>query len=69
VAHKIARDAKTGEFVPMSVAARRPATTTVEFVGSGTGNSRKINRSADSGRFVSDAAAKRNPGGTIKQRV
>ncbi|NWL33577.1 ABC transporter ATP-binding protein [Paenarthrobacter nitroguajacolicus] len=53
----------------MAVAARRPSTTTVEFVGSGTNNSRTVNRSADSGRFVTAAAAKRNPGGTIKQKV
>ncbi|MGP0223047.1 ABC transporter ATP-binding protein [Paenarthrobacter sp. NCHU4564] len=69
MAQKIARDAKSGEFVSMSVASRRPATTTVEFVGSGTSKSRTVNRSADTGRFVTGAAAKRNPGGTIKQRV
>ncbi|WP_243836797.1 ABC transporter ATP-binding protein [Paenarthrobacter nitroguajacolicus] len=69
MAQKIARDAKSGEFVRMAVAARRPSTTTVEFVGSGTNNSRTVNRSADSGRFVTAAAAKRNPGGTIKQKV
>jgi hypothetical protein len=69
VPQKIARDAKTGEFVPMTTAQRRPSTTTVEFVGSGTSNSRLVNRSADTGQFVTDTAAKRRPAQTIRQWV
>lgn len=32
--HKIGRDAKTGEFIPVKEAERRPATTVVETVKS-----------------------------------
>lgn len=32
---KIGRDAKTGLFIPVSVAIRRPATTTVETIKKG----------------------------------
>jgi hypothetical protein len=30
--HKIGRDAKTGEFIPVKEAQRRPSTTTVETI-------------------------------------
>ena len=30
--HKVGRDAKTGEFIPVKEAERRPSTTTVETV-------------------------------------
>src|SRR6476661_5350255 len=64
VPQKISRDARTGEFVSPATARRRPASTTTEFVGAGTSNTRVVNRSAGTGQFITDTAAKRNPGGT-----
>lgn len=63
------RSAGSGRFVSKAAAARWPAKTTTERVGSGTGNGRSVNRSASSGRFVTKATARRNPGGTITQQV
>lgn len=65
----VSRNAGNGQFVSKATAARRPSTTTIERVGSGTGNNRTVNRSASTGKFVTEGTAKRNPGGTIQQQV
>lgn len=69
MARSVNRSAGTGRFVSDAAAARRPAKTTTERVGAGTGNTRSVSRSASTGRFVRASTAKRNPSGTIQQRV
>ena len=69
MAKSVNRSASSGRFVSRATAARWPAKTTTERVGSGTSNSRSVYRSASSGRFVTPNTAKRNPGGTIEQQV
>ncbi|RUQ08956.1 ABC transporter ATP-binding protein [Curtobacterium sp. HSID17257] len=69
MAHKVNRDAGTGQFVSPSVAVRRPTTTTTERVGAGTSNDRPVYRSAATGEFVTAAFADRNPTRTIRQMV
>ena len=63
------RSAGSGRFVSNAAAARWPAKTTTERVGSGTSNARSVNRSASTGKFVTGRAAGNNPDGTITQRV
>lgn len=63
------RSASSGRFVSNATAARWPAKTTTERVGSGTSNARTVNRSASTGQFVTPKQANANPGGTISQRV
>lgn len=38
---KIGRDAKTGQFIPVSEAIKRPATTIVETIKGGKGSKKK----------------------------
>ena len=63
------RSASSGRFVSNATAARWPAKTVTEQVGSGTSNNQSVHRSAATGQFVSGSAARRDPDGTIRQRV
>jgi hypothetical protein len=66
------RDAKTGEFVPVSEARARPATTMIERVpkpGQGSASSTPIGRDAGSGQFIPVRVAERRSSTATVERV
>ncbi|PRA13756.1 ABC transporter ATP-binding protein [Arthrobacter sp. MYb211] len=69
MAQRVNRSSKSGKFVSKAAAARWPAKTTTERVGSGTKNENTVARSSSTGRFVPKVELKTNPSGTIAQKV
>jgi hypothetical protein len=70
--HKIGRDARTGEFIPVKEAKRRPSTTVVETIKRTTPrspevkfSSHKIGRDSRTGAFVTLKEAQRRPSTTV----
>ncbi|MDR3615546.1 MAG: hypothetical protein P4L53_18445 [Candidatus Obscuribacterales bacterium] len=67
---KIGRDAKTGEFITVAEANRRPATTIVQTIKhTPTAPTTKIGRDAKTGEFITVAEAKRRPATTVVQTI
>jgi hypothetical protein len=65
---RIGRDARTGEFIPVREAIRRPATTTIETVRPGGGGAGRIGRDARTGEFIPVRDALRRPATTTIER-
>jgi|GEM_PF-1911066 hypothetical protein len=67
---RIGRDAKTGEFITVAEANRRPATSIVETVRQTSPKSTtERGRDARTGEFISVAEAKRRPSTTVVQNI
>jgi hypothetical protein len=67
---KIGRDAKTGEFISVAEANRRPATSIVETVRQTTPKTTtERGRDARTGEFISVSEAKRRPATTVVQNI
>lgn len=67
---KIGRDAKTGEFISVTEANRRPATSIVETVRQTTPKTTtERGRDARTGEFISVSEAKRRPSTTVVQNI
>lgn len=74
--HKIGRDARTGEFIPVKEARRRPNTTVVETIKHTTPRSLnvkhsgyKIGRDSRTGSFLTLAEAQRRPSTTVVNTI
>lgn len=67
---KIGRDAKTGEFISVAEANRRPATSIVETIQqTSSKNITERGRDAKTGEFISVSEAKRRPSTTLMQNI
>lgn len=67
---KIGRDAKTGEFIQVAEALRRPASSIVETIHQTTPVSTKqVGRDAKTGQFIPVPQAVRRPSTTVVQNI
>lgn len=67
---KIGRDAKTGQFLTVKEAQRRPKTTTVETLPEHKpSHTSPRGRDAGDGRFITIKEAERNPARTVVEQV
>jgi hypothetical protein len=67
---KIGRDAGTGEFISVSEAQRRPASSIVETIHSSSPiSTHQIGRDASTGQFISVSEAHRRPTRTVVQNI
>lgn len=70
MATKIGRDARTGQFITVNEARRRPSTTTVETLPStSSSNTFQVGRDARTGQFITVSEARRRPSTTVVENI
>lgn len=67
---KIGRDARTGQFITVNEAQRRPSTTLVETLPKvSPKDTFTVGRDARTGRFITPQEARRRPSTTVVERI
>jgi len=70
MATKIGRDARTGQFITVQEAQRRPSTTTVETrPQKKPSNTFQVGRDARTGQFITVNEARRRPSTTVVENI